>query len=115
MCSPRVVVDGQRIHASAFDFHTKKAPAVKPPHGYSWIKDGKKKAAQSTGAHKKKALDWTKEALREAKLLEEDPYASISIMITELESGGLSEENRGILSAMLSSGWRLLQIVSSLV
>jgi hypothetical protein len=107
------MVNGQRIHASAFDFR-QKAPTVKLPQGYSWIKLEKKSAAQNA-SEGKKMLDWTKEALRNAELLEEDPYASISIMIAELESGVLSEENRGILTAMLSSGWRLLQIVSNLV
>jgi hypothetical protein len=114
MCSPRVIVDGQRIHASAFDFH-KKAPAVKLPRCYSWIKAEKKRATAGIRWDDKKVLDWTKEGLREEKLLEEDPYASISIMIAELEHGELSEENRDILTAMLSSGWRLLQIVSDLV
>jgi hypothetical protein len=41
-------------------------------------------------------------------------YVSISTMITQLESGELSEENRISLAAMLS-GWRLLQIVSDLL
>jgi hypothetical protein len=106
-------VDGQRIHASAFDY-LDKAPAVKLPQGYFWIKMEKKRTTASIGSGDNKVLDWTKEALREAKLLEEDPYASISIMIDELESGELSEENRRILAAMLSSGWHHLQIMSNL-
>jgi hypothetical protein len=104
MCSPRVIVNGQRIHASAFVVHTKKAPAVKPPSGYSWIEDRKKRAARSTAPHEKNVLAWSKEALRKEELLEEDPSGSINVIITELESGGLSEENRSVLAAMLSSG-----------
>jgi hypothetical protein len=111
MCSPRVIADGQRIHESAFDVH-EQTPAVTLPQGYIWTSKAKKKVeTRSTGPLVEIALDWTKAALQKEGLLEKDPYASIGVIIDELQRGMLSAENRNVLDTLRSSGWWRLQIV----